>query len=486
MCALISIAVYIYSFVVSCHLLFIIYCPSNLFLLFVLCTVLTHCFSNLLCFAFLLCCVAAVGAGYMDTDIVKDAQLHRLTKIKAKTLLKLFDSADQLIDTALPNLSTYASGRALDSMGAMEEMKSSNQDTLDGTKPLNKFRYALMGQNRPMFITWPIDEIALENLIRFKFVHKSFDVFLADLVTQLVKLRSIIYAKTEQDMRWDETTSIQPMMELFVAYMLEQWSSRQPGATHLGVAAANKPQFDIAFKEGDTSWGGQTDLYCYLEESVDNIYESRAIIELKSPFDLNNLYHSKAVGPKQQLLGQAVGCFRGKQGARYILSYLTDIFAISVLCHVKGCAYLSRRITEPKAFCLRLLMMCWDITDDEWNSLFPSERSQVSIEDDTEVSIPPVATTSLGVAPNPNVTNVRNGVQNAKGGKSKSSNCKTGGKKCGVIGDDAEEERARRFEDITNMLQWSDARHDCTLGVDMLAKHNSVGTNKVGKLSTWK
>mgnify|MGYP003386693942 CR=1 FL=1 len=429
--------------------------------------------AHILCYILMLLCISHCYC-YIIVEVLRDAQLHRLGKVRAKTLQELFTSASALIDTAIPNLDRYSSGRALNSVGAMEEINSSIQDTVEEEKHLNKFQYALMNEDyRPAFVTWSIDESTLENFVKSKLGCN--DEFMDDLVQQLGNLRSIIYSKVDQNLRWDEPTCIQPMMELYVDYVLlkvHQFTNKP----RIHVAAANKPQFDIKFTESNVKWTGQTDLYCSLTDVV-NIYESVAIIEMKSPFDTNNLYNAKAQQPKQQLLGQAVGCFRSRPDRKkYTLSYLTDVFAISLLCHVQGCAYLSQRVVEPKAFCLRLLIMCCDISDEEWETLFPSEKVPVAVSDEAESSSSSTSYKALSTTK----TTENDGDKGKRGTKKAKET-----KKRGIIGCDKEDERTRKFEDINNMLMWSDQRRNVVpFSVDALLKHNSVV--QAGKLSTWK
>ena len=67
--------------------------------------------------------------------------------------------------------------------------------------------------------------------------------------------------------------------------------------------------------------------------------KAAATFEKKVPFADNGsrLHHSKALQPKQQLLGQAIGLLQELDDTNaHTLSYLTDIFAICVMYHVEG------------------------------------------------------------------------------------------------------------------------------------------------------
>ena len=68
----------------------------------------------------------------------------------------------------------------------------------------------------------------------------------------------------------------------------------------------------------------------------------------------------------------------------YHLSYLTDIFALSVMYHVDRKACLSTRVSDAKAFCLRLVLMCCGLNRDELESLIPAEMTNVDLEEEDD------------------------------------------------------------------------------------------------------
>ena len=106
------------------------------------------------------------------------------------------------------------------------------------------------------------------------------------------------------------------------------------------------------------------------------------------PFNQSNstLFKSKAVRPKQQLLGQAMGLRQMCKGhpPAYHISYLTDISALSVMYHLDRKACLSTRVSDAKAFCLRLLLMCCGLSHDELESLIPAEMTNVDLEEEDD------------------------------------------------------------------------------------------------------
>ena len=132
------------------------------------------------------------------------------------------------------------------------------------------------------------------------------------------------------------------------------------------------------------TWKGCTDLKCVRGTSTE-INSATATLEMKVPFNSHDprLYHSTAIQPKQQLLGYAMGLLRSHKRIDN-LSYLTDCFALSVMYHVEGKAWLSKRVIDAKAFCLRILLMCCDLSTDEWRCLIPADSDCVDIGDDED------------------------------------------------------------------------------------------------------
>jgi hypothetical protein len=313
------------------------------------------------------------------------------------SLEDLFHKSSNITDTDILfdlNLDNYCSGElglVRDSFETTFEIttsKSSTQKTTaSGTKCLSKFQYADMDDyNRPKFVSWKINDHILKDIVKGKFTNGSFDDFLLDLTEQLDKLRSIIYCRYILCSKrlWNETTHIQPMMQLFITYLLKKWNVDENA--RLNVAPANLDKLSIKFSEVSINWSGKTDLYCFSNDSEDDIYNSKAVFEMKVPFDRKSLFHSKALQSKQQLLGQSVGLFRKqpKTENRHTKSYLTDIFAISMLCYIKDVVYLAERVVDSKSFCLRLLLMCCELTNEEWEKLLPKDLCDVELDKDID------------------------------------------------------------------------------------------------------
>ena len=439
----------------------------------------------------------------------------------SESLEGLFQISTMLTNTIIPSnvMENYCSGRPRESAAAMTEINSStHKTTASGRKNLNKFKYADMDvTNRPKFVSWSIDEKVLEEIVKGKYANGSYDEFMLDLIKQLNKLRSIIYFKQKRfsGNLWAETRCIQPMMQLFVTYLFRKWNVGE--TVPLNIAPANIDTLTIKLEEFSVNWSGKTDLYCYNNVSEGNIYESKAIIEMKVPFGRSSLHHSKALQPKQQLLGQSVGLFKRKSNENsHTLSYLTDIFAISLLYHVKDVAYLTKRVTDPRAFCLRLLLMCCVLTDEEWGQLLPVEQIDVDLKEDenedenededahkyssSQQQGETIGSSNISNNTNSNKKNKMNNNNNTKNSKkskksnNKDNNSSSNKKSClnkvpevryGTFDLDEEEAHDRRLRDITYLLRW-DAK--CKgfnyLGEEELDKHN--GNVKVNKLSTWK
>jgi hypothetical protein len=248
----------------------------------------------------------------------------------------------------------------------------------------------------------------------------------------------------------------------------------------LAVGPANIAAMDIDFTLGPYSWTGRTDLWCG-PMSAPAINDSTANIEMKVPFDAKGgLYQSQALRPKQQLLGQAFGLWINKPSEKkYILSYLSDLFAISVLFYMEGFAYLSKRVVDPKSFCMRLLLICSDITIEEWRSLYTKNAIPVDLADGSSVE-PEVPTANLAAAGGRGT--VTRSMATGGSAKSKGAPAATNSAtlSCAVkhghsrrIDYDEEESLHRtRLRDLTNMIQW-DAQCKGYLGKAALDEHTN-------------
>jgi hypothetical protein len=352
--------------------------------------------------------------------------------------------------------------------------------------------------SRPEFFSFDFDENTLKNLVTSKFQlpqgGMTFDNLIEDLATKLTHLRSIIYSiKTVGNVSttvvWKEMR-IQSMMQLFLNYTFKAWYGN---LTTIVATAANGKNNEntIEFRETNPNgeevvWRGCSDVKCCRPDSF-NICDAVATVEMKVPFAFSDpkLFRSKALQPKQQLLGQAIGLLRASNRT-HNLSYLTDIFAISVMYHIQGKAYLSRRVTDAKASCLRLLLMCCDISSDEWNSLLQAGMGTVDLDDDLETLSEQthgldLSDASSSCIPNSQANNQAAGPNtrsraagNRGDGHQKTTKVKVA---YGTIGCEEEEAHERRLTDITNVRRW-EAR---CLGIryldfDELQHHNNDTT----------
>ena len=161
----------------------------------------------------------------------------------------------------------------------------------------------------------------------------DFDVVLLDLIEKLMRLRNIIYSiKVAKNLIdgavWSEMR-IQCMMMLFLNYTFSVCCN------DLTATAANRNEIELKVPGDedhlDAIWKGYADLKCSHRDSTD-FEESIATLEMKVPFNVSGskLFKSKALQPKQQLLGQAMGV-KQEHERPSDLSFLTDIVAISVL-----------------------------------------------------------------------------------------------------------------------------------------------------------
>ena len=328
---------------------------------------------------------------------------------------------------------------------AMEDIVSSTQNSsAGGTKVLNRFKYTYIpALDRPDFLCFDFDEVVLENLLSSKFPSLALSVVLSDLTEKLTQLRSIIYSITWVDgvsnnAHWSESR-IQCMMMLFLNHTLKAC------ADHMEATAANGDGISLRFNfdnETTVTWKGFADLKC-CDSQLTEINDAEATFEMKVPFSNGGLYQSQALQPKQQLLGQDMGLLQ-KSGRPYNLSYLSDIFALSVMYHIKGKAYISKRVTDAKAFCLRLLLMCHNFSPDEWDILILPSASAVNIEMlDSDVS--PINSNRFSI---PNIGPVTRSKKNRDGNENERLVIN------GTFGCEEEEAQERRQADIAHVLRW--------------------------------
>lgn len=398
----------------------------------------------------------------------------------------LLESCNLLFEYQIPDdiLAAYCSARGnRDSIATALEITSSTQATsVGGAKMLNKFQLGdMLESSRPAFLSFSFDEVKLKNLIESKFQRiekdQSLDLLLNDLTIKLIHLRAIIYSVKcidglSSDAVWNELR-VQCMMSLFLNHAIKAWYSGGDGKKLLEVTAANKDRIEFPGKnqEGqEVDWKGYSDLKC-CPVDVPDISQSTATIEMKVPFGKSGstLFHSKAFRPKQQLLGQAIGLCslqsaetQATTSDRTIssLSYLTDCVALSVMYYTPETgAYLSSRVVDARAFCMRILLMCCDVSAEEWNSLL-AEASIAVVdlrEDEEEVSrssTTPEGQNGDAIALNPSDS------QSGRITRSMAANANASTRKrnvetlCGTIGWEDEEEHERRLEEISNVMRW--------------------------------
>jgi hypothetical protein len=365
------------------------------------------------------------------------------------------------------------------SAAAIEDIVSSTQiSSTGGTKVLNRFQYMdIPLKSRPDFLSFDFDEVVLETLLSSKFPSLALSDVLSDLAEKLTQLRSIIYSITWVDgvsnnARWSESR-IQCMMMLFVNHILKAC------AGHMEATAANRDKITLNLNSHDGTtvlWKGYADLKC-CNSQLTGIDEAYATFEMKVPFSKDGLYGSAALQPKQQLLGQAMGLRQSPSASRiYNLLYLTDIFALAVMYHIEGKAYLSKRVTDAKAFCLRLLLMCHNFSPDEWDTLILAGASAVDIAVAPAVDIHMV---DSNVSPiNSNRSNTRE--HRRTGPVTRSKKNSDGNENAhrviyGTFGCEEEEAQERRQADIAHVLRWE---AKCLgykyLGDHEMKQHNSI------------
>ena len=378
--------------------------------------------------------------------------------------MALLDKCSLLTDAEIPAdiLGTYCSlkgeRQSVEAMAVIHQ-SSTQATSVGGTKKLGKFKYREVSpEKRPAFLTFDMDVNQLETLVRGKI--PSLDDFLPDLEVKLAKLRSILYSiKLVEDVAtnavWHEGR-VQCIMELFLNYTFETCAS------NLEARAANKDLIEFSIENVNNvkeKWSGFPDLKCCIKTGdYDDIHKAVSTLEMKVPFGNfePKLYHSKAMQPKQQLLGQAIGLLSDRP---YTLSYLTDMFAISVMHFVPGKALLSSRVTCARTFCLFLLLMCCEISVADFDSLVSARTMcEVDLEDEeeTEGMVESAAVggdhaTGLarrGGNPGPVTRSHR------QAGKRCDAGLDSSGLVCGSLDCDEEAEHNRRLADITNIFRW--------------------------------
>ena len=208
---------------------------------------------------------------------------------------------------------------------------------------------------------------------------------------------------------------------------------------------------------------GFTDLKCCPIWST-SILDAIATIEMKEPFSKRGLCKTPAFQPKQQFVGQALALMQMAPCACK-LSFLTHVFALSVAYHANGKVFLSKCVTDGTAFCLRLLLMCCNLSSDDWAGLI--EADCVAMNFDEAVDTVPHSNSLNPTTAERSVTRsvTRDNEQRVKNnGVSESKEHDTC---CGTFEWDEEE------EDITVVRRWeAKCKGINFLGEDELRQHN--------------
>ena len=289
----------------------------------------------------------------------------------------------------------------------------------------------------------------------YKGNEEQFQTFLTDLTVRLTNLRRIIYSikwveDADPSAKWVELR-VQGMMQLFLNDTFERWVTSDEDAILATAANSNLIELSVTDpNEQEVKWSGYSDLKCGLKGS--DILSSTATVEMKVPFT-SSLCHSKGLKPKQQLLGQAIGrwkmtCTPGTPS--HTLSFLTDVFALSVMYFDGKTAYLSKRVTSAREFCLRLLLMCCSLSEDIWENLMAEEgRLGVNLTDENEEG-------EVGKDDRQRGAVTRSQIERVTGGNKKISeeDDKENVMACNTIGWEEEEACERRREELSAMLRW--------------------------------
>jgi hypothetical protein len=357
----------------------------------------------------------------------------------------------------------------------VDEISSTQSTFVDGARPLNRFQYSYLPENsRPKFASFRFDEKALELLVKAKIPKGKDGVTFVDilemLTTRLTNLRSIIYSgkwvEGISNVPWSEMR-LQALMELYLNYMFDVC-----GSTLIASGANGE---EIEFTVDNVFWRGFTDIKCCQVGTMQVIDLAETKLEMKVAFGLNNsrLFHSEAVGPKQQLFGQAFGLRTNER--THVLSYLTDIIALSIMYHVEGVAYLSERVTDEKAVCLRLMLQCCDLSTGDWSALLPAEGtcSNVSLSDDEVVSQAGPSSSGGGATRQSAIVQRQTRSMSSADGATGKENS---GGTYHTLGCEAQDASERRMADICNLKVWEAKcfSHGVPyLGIDALNAHAS-------------
>ena len=302
------------------------------------------------------------------------------------TLHKLLEQCTLLVQPIPESvLSSYCERRSdRTSAAAVAAIVSSTQVTsAQGTRKLNKFRLSdIYVGSRPHFVSVSLDLALLRSMVRPMFPggEEAFDSFMVQRCQELSRVRAIIYSIKSDVLGLSDSAvwlefRVQCIMQLYLNHFLSEWG------VGLTVQPANTDFLEFTLlnnNQDEETWRGAADLKC-----VDGLNKEHSTLEIKVPFAFSDprLYHSKALQPKQQLLGQAIGYCKAKGCP--VLSYLTDLVAMSVMWFDGETAYLSQRVTYEEGFCLKLTLMCCNFDVDKLCRLFANRSgTAVNLEND--------------------------------------------------------------------------------------------------------
>lgn len=231
-------------------------------------------------------------------------------------------------------LTTYcASSIDRKTSAAVELIASRTCLTYDhAANQLQNFKYSSISvEARPVLLSFEFNEVDLQNVVRTKLPPtQSVDNVLFELEQKLSRVRHMIYAyhKTPGVSSIPEFR-IQRIMFLFVQEIF-----RTCGIPMEASAANNDTiGLNVSTNGGNLHWSGFTDLKC-CHTGSNSIGNAVATIEMRRPFIKKGLFHTSALQPKQQLIGQALALMQ-MGPCDHKLSFLTDIFAVSVMHHVE-------------------------------------------------------------------------------------------------------------------------------------------------------
>lgn len=267
-----------------------------------------------------------------------------------------------------------------------------------GNLPLQKIRRH-MTQNTDSEVALralALDEVDLEGILcsaLFGEDESAFNAFVAEQVDVLGKLRQALF---HLGRRRDsvEPTSVREVSELqpIALLYLEEQARRFHHAAHISPAQAASERlsgeiFVGTSKETQTKQNvsGFADL---IARSSEHDGTFLFLVELKAPF--SDLRHSGAFAAKDQLVFELelFATMECNNRPALALGGLLDMNTIGVAARKEenGVAtfYMSPRVTEPRAFVLRtLLLLCGD-KDAVWEQILPLSTREVELPDDLD------------------------------------------------------------------------------------------------------